>query len=530
MKDGVYIVNKNYDIEYINPSLTKEFGSVEGKKCHNYFQDLNEICPWCKNQEVFEGKTVRSEWYSPKNQKTYDLIDTPLRNPDGSLSKLEIFRDITELKEAANKISKTNRAYQMLSECNLLLVNAKNESDLFDKMCKIIVEVGGYRLAWIGLADNNEQKTVNPVAQAGFENGYLESLNITWADTESGRGPTGTAIRTGKPYIAQKILTDPKFKPWREHAIKQGYASSNALPLIIENSVIGSLNIYSAEIKAFDKDEEDLLIKLAENLSYGIEKLRSKVIRRKAEQKLKESEKNYREAYNRVEFYKDLFAHDINNILQSIITGIQISQLILDDPKKSDTLKINAKIIKEQAIRGAKLVSNVRKLSQLEHPERNLEKIEILNVLKKVISLVKKSYKDKNLNIQIDSVAKEFFTKTNEFLEDVFDNLLINAIKHNKNPITKITIRILKKQQKGINYVRMEFQDNGVGVADSMKEIIFKRAYTKGDIQIYLGMGLGLSLVRGIIETYNGKIWVEDRVKGDRSKGSNFIILIPEVD
>ena len=108
MEDGVYIVDKNYNIEYINPSLTKEFGHFEGMKCFKYFHDLNEICPWCKNKEVFQGKTVRWEWYSPKNQKTYDLIDTPLKNPDGSISKLEIFRDITERKKRVEELEKTH--------------------------------------------------------------------------------------------------------------------------------------------------------------------------------------------------------------------------------------------------------------------------------------------------------------------------------------------------------------------------------------------------------------------------------------
>ena len=246
------------------------------------------------------------------------------------------------------------------------------------------------------------------------------------------------------------------------------------------------------------------------------------------EQEIKESEEKYRKAYNRAEFYKDIFAHDINNILQSILSGTQISQLILDSPKKIGELKLNAEIIKEQVIRGAKLVSNVRKLSKLEEAGRSLEKIEILKVLKNTIDFVKKSYKDKNLAIRIDSIGEKLFIKANVFLEDVFENLLINAIRHNRNLLLDITVRISRERRVGINYLKMEFLDNGFGVADSMKEKIFQRGYSK-EKGVY-GMGLGLSLVRGIIETYNGKIWVEDRVKGDRSKGSNFVLLIPEVD
>jgi diguanylate cyclase (GGDEF)-like protein/PAS domain S-box-containing protein len=106
MEDGVYIVNQGYDIEYINPVLKKEFGPTAGRKCYDYFHDRQEVCPWCKNKDVMEGKTVHWEWHSPKNQKTYDLMDTPLKNPDGSISKLEIFRDITDRKEMEKNLEK----------------------------------------------------------------------------------------------------------------------------------------------------------------------------------------------------------------------------------------------------------------------------------------------------------------------------------------------------------------------------------------------------------------------------------------
>ena len=130
---------------------------------------------------------------------------------------------------------------------------------------------------------------MRPAAQTGFEEGYLETLNITWADTERGRGPTGTAIRSGKYCTAKNILTDPHFAPWREAAIQRGYASSVALPLIAEGQTLGALNIYAVEPDAFDADEVNLLTELADDLAFGIVALRTRAERERAEEALRQA-------------------------------------------------------------------------------------------------------------------------------------------------------------------------------------------------------------------------------------------------
>ncbi len=247
-----------------------------------------------------------------------------------------------------------------------------------------------------------------------------------------------------------------------------------------------------------------------------------------AEQKVRESENLYHMAYDRANFYKDLFAHDMNNILQAILSGLQLSEIIFDEPNKREALKTNLRIMKNQITRGANLISNVRKLSQLEEIELPLKKIEICNILKNLISTLKNTYQINNLNIQVQSIGKKLHVQANDFLVDVFENILINSVRHNRNPSVEITIRISRAEKNRETYLKMEFQDNGKGIDNTRKEPIFQRGYTE-EKSVH-GMGLGLSLVKKIIENYNGEIWVEDRIKGDHSKGSNFILLIPEVN
>jgi PAS domain-containing protein len=203
-------------------------------------------------------------------------------------------RDVTERKRAEEELSRVNRVLRMLSNTNQALIKIADEATLLNEVCRISVEVGGYRLTWVGFAEQDEAKTVRPVAHAGFGSGYIESAKVTWADNERGRGPGGTAIRTGQPYIARNIPLDPAFAPWREAAIERGYKSNIALPLISEGQTFGELAIYSVEADAFDAKEVEILKELADDLAFGITALRTRVKRDQTEVALRESEEQYR--------------------------------------------------------------------------------------------------------------------------------------------------------------------------------------------------------------------------------------------
>ncbi|MBY8984122.1 MAG: PAS domain-containing sensor histidine kinase [Candidatus Lokiarchaeota archaeon] len=249
--------------------------------------------------------------------------------------------------------------------------------------------------------------------------------------------------------------------------------------------------------------------------------------RKNAEQKLQESKEQYQRAYEHETFYKDLFTHDINNILQSILTSLEIINLQMGSVEDPHNIKPILKIINEQIYRGTSLVNNVYKFSQLEEAEINIQKKDVEKTILEAINYVKKNFKNKEISIQFESPKKKIYIQADELLKDVFENILINAVKHNDNPNIEIVINISKFQEDGILFWQIEFIDNGKGIPEAKRKSIFTRGF-KEDRSVS-GMGLGLSLVKTITVKYNAKILVESRFPEDYSKGTNIKLLFPEV-
>ncbi|HVJ08373.1 MAG TPA: SpoIIE family protein phosphatase [Acidisarcina sp.] len=205
-----------------------------------------------------------------------------------------ILGSVMERQRAEARLWRVSQAQRVLSKCNHTLIRATEESTLLQQICDIVVDEAGYRLCWVGRAENDLEKSVTVMAEAGFEAGYLASVNINWAETERGAGPVGTAIRTHKTVVTQHIAADPAMLPWRAEALKRGYASIVAIPLLVDAVTFGALAIYSAEPDAFDIEEVKLLTELANDLAFGISTLRTRAEQAKSALALLEMEEHIR--------------------------------------------------------------------------------------------------------------------------------------------------------------------------------------------------------------------------------------------
>jgi diguanylate cyclase (GGDEF)-like protein len=187
---------------------------------------------------------------------------------------------------AAEELARVNRTLRTVSAGNRTLLRGSDEMELLAAMCQVIVDTGGYRIACVGYADDNPEKSIRHVAAVGADAGFLEVVPNTWADNEFGQTAIATTIRTGKPSVARNILTEPAFATLprlREQVCAMGLSAVTALPLSVEGKVIGALTVLAAEPEAFCPAEVELLGELASDLSYGIATLRTRARHREAE-------------------------------------------------------------------------------------------------------------------------------------------------------------------------------------------------------------------------------------------------------
>jgi PAS domain S-box-containing protein len=260
-----------------------------------------------------ESKPLRKSKKTGKgNKKRRNPFQKPTAKDSGDplVSGACLRGEVDEDKRAERQIIRLNRLYSVLSKVNETIVRTSDPEKLYERVCRIAVEDGQFKMAWIGLVDP-DTLSVRPVVSCGDTGGYLQDIRIYASDVPEGRGPTGKAVFEGKYSICCDIERDPCMLPWRDRALQHGFRSSAAFPFRTGLTGIGAFTIYSDKPQFFTDEETNLLSSLADDLSYAIGSLANEQRRLEAEKALKESEERFR----------SLFYNSIDGILLSTPDG-----------------------------------------------------------------------------------------------------------------------------------------------------------------------------------------------------------------
>ena len=252
--DTVFVMDMDEVIKYWNRGAEERYGWTADQAVGRVFHDLLKTVFPSPLEEIKAEVAGTGRWEGEllhtKKDRTQVVVASRWAlqrdEHDAPVAILETNNDVTERKRAEEALRRLNRELRALSNCNQTLLRATDEQSLLQEICRIVCEEAGYRMAWVSYAEHDEAKSVRPVAWAGVEGGYLASVGLTWADRESGRGPTGTAIRSGKTCCIQDFATDPRLAPWREGLSQRGFRSAIGLPLKDEQAnAFGCLYPYS---------------------------------------------------------------------------------------------------------------------------------------------------------------------------------------------------------------------------------------------------------------------------------------------
>ena len=413
--------------------------------------------------------------------------------------------NINQIKVAEEREKHISEILRAIHNINLLITTEKDPYKLIRGISGILVSSGRFITAWIILVEGS---------------GKFKTFTLSGKDENI--------------LLLQKLFKNNLFTPCGKRAMNESgphfhcrendcsgcpigvicEKGSFRMRLEYEEKIYGLLGV-TVSLELIDDDEvRGLFEEVGKDVSFALNHL-------KVEEDKESALFKFIEAKKRSEFLLDLMSHDIGNMHQGILTGIQLSQLQKDDP---DGQEKSLKKCEDIVTRSIKLNRNILLLSNLESSKLDLITIDIVQVVKNTMEDVKQMYPLKNIDFQFEHSENSFNIMAEPLISELFFNIIQNGVKFQSG--NEAMIKFLISTHKSNNSIEIQIMDQGPGIPNNMKENIFVRFNRS---QHKDSTGIGLSLVKKLVDRYNGSIRVEDRIKDNPSSGANFILTFPAV-
>ena len=438
-------------------------------------------------------------------------------------------RDVTRRVLAERRAERFTRIYATLSKADEAIVRIRQGLPLFEQVCRVLVEQGRLRMAWVGEIDDDGW--IVPVARAGAVHGYFDSIRISVLDVPEGRGPTGIAARERRHVFTTDIATDERMAPWRDAALQREYRSSAAFPLVIEDRCVAVLTAYASELGFFDEEEVKLFDGLAADLSFALEAMQRDERRRAAEdelrrlsedleQRVQERTQELRAANAELEAFSYSVSHDLRAPLRAI-DGF--SQMVLS--RYADKLDADGRHALERVRAGSDrmgvLIDSMLELSRLGRRPLELRDVDLSALAAEVVEELRAAEPERNVEVLIEPNASTVGDK--ELLRIALQNLLGNAFKFTS---PKPHARVQFGRTEHADHTAIFVRDNGVGFDMNHADKLFRPFERLRSESEFSGTGIGLATVQRVIARHGGRVWAQGAI-GD---GATFYFTLASDD